>query len=586
MNQETVEAGIGSDGMIIPESVDRFFGRLNARAEQALGWANGHFRLLVVTSSVGVALVHVAVMCLVGASSALFIPTDGVAYFLKAREILAGDWTPILSHEIGWPVLMAPILALVGSLSVPGQFIALSVYSSLFAAVSVIPVSVLARKWFGRLWVIAWLFWLAMLLRRTKFFIALLTEPVFLPVFILAIIFVTGALSWRRAALSGALAGICSWIRPNGLFVLVIVLLLIGIQIWREEGLRTKRLLGLLLAAAAAWLLVIAPKSYGRIDAFGEVLSYGINSRYVAGSIARAWSTNQPDLGLVEYLVSSSPAEWFDRFVVRGVVPMTVLYLEGVGSRYLPHTILFFIGLAVCIFRRGPPGILVSHLVWLAGLSLVASTYPVARHWWPIRPFYVMCAALGLSMVTRSMKHRHLWASAVTALILIHGVGSLASSTVRHRAMAARQAVEPVSEWIVSNLTGKMGMHSTGSFFVPFDPGMKIGGRSFGFYRSERLETSLLPYTDDLATFFDLMERHDMTHLMLDSEPKWITPVEAKLFREGGIETGNLAVDFLDELYESYSLPGVWSTRVYRIDWGEYHRWRERARPKGDEGTG
>ena len=71
---------------------------------------------------------------------------DVFAYMLKAIEIGRGDWTPVRSHAIGWPILLAPVLAPFAHLSMMTWMNLTRLTADFVGALVVVPLAILVRE--------------------------------------------------------------------------------------------------------------------------------------------------------------------------------------------------------------------------------------------------------------------------------------------------------------------------------------------------------------------------------------------------------------------------------------------------------
>ena len=131
------------------ERIETALDRLNDISRRAADALDRHFWATVIAVSAVLALFQIGLICFAGTQ----MPSaDGITYYLKAREIVRGDWTPILSHEIGLPALMAPIMATMWSSDVARQLPVMASVAAVVYSAAVIPIAWMAREWFGRLW--------------------------------------------------------------------------------------------------------------------------------------------------------------------------------------------------------------------------------------------------------------------------------------------------------------------------------------------------------------------------------------------------------------------------------------------------
>ncbi len=251
---------------------------------------------------------------------------DALGYIDQAFALRVGDWTAH-PNGVGWPMLLAGAMELLGIQSRTDGMLLARLLSVLLVAACAFPVASLARRVAGEraavLAVIALagsttLVWLGGIAYSDALFLLLATCSVAW----------AAAADGRLPALLGAtaVASLSWWARPNGLLVLLALLAHAAI-VRRRAGLRL---------APLAWLPVVfvaisLPHLVLRAQTFGSPFSYGENSKFFIDSYAQVWDPGVPVPTLAEYLRTHSPAQWFDKFVVHGLLRVGWYFLREIG---------------------------------------------------------------------------------------------------------------------------------------------------------------------------------------------------------------------------------------------------------------
>jgi hypothetical protein len=496
--------------------------------------------------------------------------SDGITYFMKAREIVRGNWTPVISHEIGWPIFMAPVVGLVKGLAVERQTQILMMYCALWGSLSIIPLAWISRSWLGRVWMIAGPMWAAFILRYFRLTAKLATEPIFVVLILGSLILILGRRTAPRVALCGALVGLTCWIRPNGVFLIPAIMVIYIFRGISGKQLRNVRYWLLMVVMIGTTLLVVAPKNMLRNESLrGQLLHYGRNSLYLTvNSIERVWTDNPPPARQFgQYFAETTPADWFDKFVIHGAYGAFLGFMTILGSVNLPFTLLFVAGI-LALYRHHALAVMLTIFgFWLAGLSVVWQVHHTPRYWWPTAPFVVVLCSAGTVAILARQRLRYVWTAILLGLIGLHAAMNGAQTA---REFAARPDPRPVSSWINKNVQGILATSRYSWSIAVFNSDMTAGGLPHENYQSKTLKIIKMPYVDTLRQFFDHEKRRGVSHMMIDDWPFGAPSPALEKLHECGGNSGRLTVGFLDEIYESHSQPRLLPVRVYRINWDKY----------------
>src|SRR3989344_1727994 len=205
---------------------------------------------------------------------------DAYAYVLKALEILRGDWSPIYTHAIGLPMALAPILRLAGGSSIFEHMTTAIIATAFMGAAITFPLAWLGRRLlFSRTatYVLLVVFATSFSMILPEVHIIVMTEPLFTLAFLITLCFIYKSSDnpwWIHAA--AATGGLAYWIRPNGIFILLI-LLLSYYALNRKTAHFNKWHLGL---SCLIFFAVASPFLLERTAYFGSAFAYGENHEY------------------------------------------------------------------------------------------------------------------------------------------------------------------------------------------------------------------------------------------------------------------------------------------------------------------
>ena len=337
------------------------------------------------------------VLALSGAPFDRVLRDDALNYLLKAREITRGDWEPVHTHFIGWPMFLS---VFVGALRVDSVFSGMVLSRLISIALTgllVVPVALVAERVFDRragLFAVAATALSSPLVRMGPSSYA---EPLFLPLTLLSLYFLIpndretdgqaadppepaggraafGAyLTPRNVLIAAALGSLTWYVRANGVFLLVVGMG--AVAFWTRGRLRWI----LLAALPAVFVTVSLPHLVPRALRYGSPFDYGENSKLFVDSYQQVFSPNVPVPSAAEYFRTHSFSEIFDKFVTRGLWKQLRALAGMVAPLWMVCAIL---GALSALVRRHRPSLAVVMCigVFMAGFTAVFDVFGTARH--------------------------------------------------------------------------------------------------------------------------------------------------------------------------------------------------------------
>ena len=164
---------------------------------------------------------------------------DAYFYLLKGFEITEGNWVPIRSHSIGWSIILAFFLKLFAIQSLYSGMILSRILSILAIGFSIFPFSGLANKLIDKRSAIIAVLAFALspiLIRTVSSGFAGYSEPVFILLIISTMYFLADSANKPvNLVIATILASLSYYVRPNGIFMLSVILLYLTYLLWHRK---------------------------------------------------------------------------------------------------------------------------------------------------------------------------------------------------------------------------------------------------------------------------------------------------------------------------------------------------------------
>ena len=381
---------------------------------------------------------------------------DNLGYFLRSLQIANGNFAPDPSQAIGLPLATAPFFYLFGSQSILANMAYAKILSVVISSLMIFPLFMLSKRLLNPIatfLVLVFFVFYSSLVDVSGLF---LTESLFSALFLLAIVFTVDSFQKPARILYAFLfAGLAYYVRPNGLFVFVIVAL--SYLLVHFKNLRKN--LGFFMLGIAVFWIVAAPFLFARWHAFGSAFSYGENSKFFVDSYKQVWAPNIPVPSLFHYLSTHSPQAWANKFIAKGLIKLVIqschqLCSYGYSTIVSPLLLVFFFyGLIKNRFNKAFWPIYLSLILFIAGLSLVYSVFPFTRHLTPLIPFVLVVSAAGLEEVARFLPNKYRF---LTMFLIIFIIFSLVSPIVSKTFNKEVVSMPVWAPWVAKNLTGNV----------------------------------------------------------------------------------------------------------------------------------
>lgn len=480
---------------------------------------------------------------------------DAFVYLLQTLDITHGNFIPSASQSVGLSLWAAPFFLIFGNASIFHNMIVAKAVSCLFGAAVIFPLYLLARELCEKrartLVLIMFAFLSTLVLNATEF----LTEPLFSFFFLFSLYF--SVLYIKRSAnksiyLSFLFAGLAYYVRPNGFFLLAILVMTYLVIGWKNlRKMVLPLIIGIIVFFAAS-----APFLIQRDLAFGSPLTYGENDKYWAEDYSYLWANNIPVPTLGDYLKSHNVKEMFDRFVTEGAVRVA---FDLFRPKDLPLLAFFlFLGLGLNIFKKEFQPLYISLVIFFGGLSLVYFVFNTSRHVLPLFPILLIFIAVGVYEVFKNHKYKELLYSLFIVCFI------MLSATALYKAAIPAITMPDWAIWAAENIKGKIGIIEGGDFVMMNLPDATTAGvgQKDLYAPKSGLSVTRPGVFKSLSEAMPYFQKIGMTDIVYDDHIGGRPYLREMLKPEHE--------NWFKEIYSNASSSDLWKVKIYEIEWSKY----------------
>ena len=376
---------------------------------------------------------------------------DAYRYLLKGFEITQGDWTPVHTHFIGWSIPIAFFLKIFGIKSIFKGMILSRILSIFLICFSIFPFSGLANKLVAKKAAITAVMAFALSPIMIQAGISAYNEPLFILLVISTIYYLANSTKPTNVVVATVLASLSYYVKPNGIFLLVVIVLSLIFPLKQ----RRRNWLFLLLVVPFLFLLVSQPHLQARYEAFGSAFNYGENSKYFVDSYQQVWSSNIPTPSIFDYLATHSIGDYFRKFIIEGLLKVLTTFSTILGKYWF---ILFSLGTVkyLILDRSQKSNILfILFFVFLVGFTPVFEVFGAARHLIVLLPFaFIISSKFLLDLLGESKGNNILIFSFMLLLFLNPQIPiSIIDNGIN---MTTPKIQDEWAIWAANNLQGKI----------------------------------------------------------------------------------------------------------------------------------
>ncbi len=496
---------------------------------------------------------------------------DAFIYLAKSLEITKGDFVPSLSYPIGWSLFMAPFFLIFKSASILKNMHFARLLSDMVGALAIFPFYLLAKEIMPRraliLALMLFTFCSQLIISATSAY----SEPLFTVLLLFSLLFVSESRQKRSGIFNAAFfAGLCYWVRTNGIFVLVLVI--VSAIYLRHEiaGFRYADI-GLVIVI---FLITSAPHLYLRYHYFGSPTYYGSNSKFFVDTFAKVWSNNIGVPSLLDYLKTHTPGDWINRFLVHGFFEL--IFYDFIYKTLTPLlTFPFLYGVIRYMKRKELFPLLATMAIWIAGLSPVWAIFDNPRHFYPLMPLVLIFTALAIYDMFRNHRLRAL----LQALFILVFVGFSLVTPVKDLVSPEEAWAEDGmtwAKWVAEHVRGKIAIIEGGDLIMMNLPDTRVGGvGQYDLYAPKSGLSIVRPgYFSNLHDAMKWLEKAGVTHIVLDDINIDRRPYLRSLL------SGNKTPPYLVKLYDNHNTSSKWKVRIFAINWDVFERYDKLKEPR------
>lgn len=448
---------------------------------------------------------------------------DAYYFLLKGFEIAEGNWVPIHSHSIGWSMVLAVFLKVFGIRSIFNGMILSRVLSILIMGLSIFPFSSLANKLTDKksaiIAVLAFTF-SPTLIRTGGSDYSGYSEPLFILLVISTMDYLADPDNKPRSIIIATiLASLSYYVRPNGIFMVGVILLYLIWLLWYKK---VSLNWSFLLLVPFLFFLISLPHLYMRYKAYGSAFDFGKNSQYFADSYAQSSSNNTPTSSITSYLKTHSVDDYFRKFIYHGLFRIANQFYSLLGEVWL---LLFFLGtVKYLILDRFPKFdlLFILFLVSVAGLTPVFEVYGISRHLYVLLPFaFIISSKFLIDLLGESNRNNILVLLFILLLLVSTALKpDLYRSIVNGTSITTPKVQDKWATWVASNLRGNIAIVEGKDLIEMILTDPKIGSKKLLNLSAEQLgiaafRPDIYNRLEDAMRDFKKMQ---VNYLMLDTE--------------------------------------------------------------------
>lgn len=500
---------------------------------------------------------------------------DAYFYMIKGLEVAQGNFIPMHTNSMGLPLFASPVFLLFSGMSVFEYMLLAKIISSIIGSAIIFPLYLVTRELTGKrvqlLTLLAFPFFPSLIVNSNTF----LTEPLFTVFFLFSVYFIMkSAKRVSYSLLSFAFAAFSYYVRPTGIFILVVVTLSFVFIHFNK----IKRNYRYLLAGIVLFWVISSPFLYLRFDTFGSPFTYGENDKYYVDSKHLVWSNNVEAPSLLDYLSTHNIFEIIDKFVTNGLFKVIhyifyqVCSYEQLGAfQYsifiFPFLIFFFLyGISRTAFNNRFLPVHISFLILIAGMSVFFSIFGTPRHIMPLVPLILMFVTIGYHDVLRRFRSFSTLIVTAACLLLMFVVAIAAFTGLGYKPYE-EDKIPSWATWAADNIQGKIVIEKGGDLIMMNIPDTSVAGvGQWDIYAPVSGISITKPgYFQNLTSAMPYLKEIDATHIALDDINIYWRPYLKEVYLPEYSK-------WFTEIYSNYDSDEEWKMRIFRINWNEYEK--------------
>ena len=315
---------------------------------------------------------------------------DNLDLTIRAFAHLDGNFEVSPNRNFGWSIFQSPFLLLSNSENFLDYSKIIRLLGIGVSTSSIFLMYFLSRKFFNQKYSLVSCSLFAFYPQLNQISGLGQTEPLFIISLMASLLFILRKNNDKLIFLSFMLAGIAYSIRPMGM-IIIIVLIVIYLINFKKDLKPLKFLLCIII-----FILIILPTSVVRYDQYGDPLYYGDVSKGFVTTTSMLNAINVESTSASEFIKNEGISDFFELFIVSGIINS----IKGLFAASFPY-LIFLIPIGILLSFKTKPEIkkfILSNwiLIIFYGLSLtvVSAIVLSPRFFLPLIPFLIIISIL------------------------------------------------------------------------------------------------------------------------------------------------------------------------------------------------
>lgn len=490
-------------------------------------------------------------------NTGLIFTVDSFAYLLKSLEVADGNLVPMRTHAIGWPIFASLFFYL---LNIKSVFIAMfygQLLNIFLGVLAIIPTYLIARQFLNRSYSLLTSILLALSFWQLYSALEFFSEPIFTLLLLATVYFAIKSKNGPNFIfISAVTAGFSYWIRPNGIFLLLIIIF--SYWLLRRHIENKPNLLGAVITSALLFFIIAAPPLYQRYLTFGSPFFYGENSNYFAENYNQLWTPNQPLIALADYLKNQTIYEIIDRFVIHGAgsLVFSLIILN------LPLSLFTIWGLMISLNKKKRWPLIFTIIIFIGGLAPLYAVYFTPRYLFPLLPLTAIFTTLGIKHFLKNQTHRFL---IIALIILLQASFLIVGFFYPQYYFLTKRSDEAVAfgRWTAQNLQGRTAIALDQDFIMMNLSDATVSQKGLFDLEAPQSKLSLIypGYFTNAKKLTDWLRSNQINYLILNSDNSDRINQQLKIYTNVPLPLN------YKKIYHNYDNQSSWAVDIYKINY-------------------
>ena len=347
-------------------------------------------------------------------STSGFLNPDAFVYLVKTKELLQGDFRPILTHSFGLPIISSLFFFPI----IERDYLDLIFFSKLlnifYNSIIIIPIYFicLQLKLSKKTILISILFFIF----YPTYYLPqqFMSENIFTFFFLFVLLCVLKYQEFKKNYYLLSLfliISFCYYIKPTGLllyFSILFFLLLVNFK-------NFKKILNIIYFSFFFWLFSL-PFLIQRFIYFGSPFTYGNNDNYFLESYTYVWADNIDKITLLEFILNSNFIDIIDKFIKNGFFKIIFDLFLPLSNSLTSYSIItppiilifFFVIFINNLFNSKYSIFIFTFIFWVIILIPIYEIFGTPRHLEFLIPIIIILSSIGISKFLLLFKQTYL----------------------------------------------------------------------------------------------------------------------------------------------------------------------------------